>query len=142
MDVGAFREFCLSFPNATEHLQWESLVFKVGGRIFAILALEPARVWLTLKTSPESFLELTERPGIIPAPYLARAKWIALEARDAVPPAELRHLVRTSYDLVLAKLPRKARAALSSSRTAKRSPSRRKHALAKSRPAKIKRTPR
>ena len=92
MDVGAFREFCLSFPNATEHLQWESLVFKVGGRIFAILALEPARVWLTLKASPESFLELTERPGIIPAPYLARAKWIALETRDAVPPAELRHL--------------------------------------------------
>jgi predicted DNA-binding protein (MmcQ/YjbR family) len=142
MDVGAFREFCLSFPNATEHLQWESLVFKVGGRIFAILALEPARVWLTLKASPESFLELTERPGIIPAPYLARAKWIALETRDAVPPAELRHLVRTSYDLVLAKLPPKARAALSSSKTAKRSPSRRKHARAKSRPAKTKRTPR
>jgi predicted DNA-binding protein (MmcQ/YjbR family) len=62
--------------------------------------------------TPEDFAELTERPGIIPAPYLARAKWIALESRDALSPAELAPLLRSSYDLVVAKLPRKTRESL------------------------------
>lgn len=80
--------------------------------MFAVLVLEPARVWLSLKTTPEEFAELTERPGIIPAPYAARYHWIALETRDAVPAAELRLLLRRSYDLVLETLPKKVRAAL------------------------------
>jgi predicted DNA-binding protein (MmcQ/YjbR family) len=80
--------------------------------MFAITPLEPACVWLSLKVTPENFAELTERPGIIPAPYLARAKWIALESRDALSTAELAPLLRSSYDLVVAKLPRKARESL------------------------------
>jgi predicted DNA-binding protein (MmcQ/YjbR family) len=54
-------------------------------------------------------VELTERRGIIPAPYLARAKWIALESQDSLPAAEIAGLLRESYELVLAKLPRKLR---------------------------------
>lgn len=81
--------------------------------MFAVMPLEPARVWLSLKVTPENFAELTERPGIIPAPYLARAKWIALESRDALSTAELAPLLRSSYDLVVAKLPRKTRDAIS-----------------------------
>jgi len=55
---------------------------------------------------------LVERPGIIPAPYSARYYWIALETHDALSAAELKRLLRQSYDMVLDKLPRKARAAL------------------------------
>lgn len=109
--VESIRKLCLSFPHATEQVQWGyDLVFKIGGKMFAITPLEPAPVFLTVKVSDESFAELTERPGIIPAPYLARAKWVALEHADAVSPAELASLLRTSYDLVLAKLTAKARA--------------------------------
>ena len=113
MNIDQLRKLCLSFPAATEQIQWgDDLLFKVAGKMFAVTALEPARVWLSLKVTPENFAELTERPGIIPAPYLARAKWIALESRDALSAAELATLLRSSYALVVAKLPRKTRDAI------------------------------
>ena len=113
--VESIRKLCMSFPHSTEQIQWGyDLVFKIAGKMFAITPLEPAPVFLTLKASDESFAELTERPGIIPAPYLARAKWVALERADAASPAELASLLRASYDLVVAKLPAKTRASLSS----------------------------
>lgn len=108
MNLDQLRKLCLSFPGTTEQIQWgDDLLFKVGGKMFAVTRLEPAKVWLSLKADPENFAELTERPGIIPAPYLARAKWIALESPDAIPDAELAQLLRESYELVLAKLPGK-----------------------------------
>jgi predicted DNA-binding protein (MmcQ/YjbR family) len=116
--VESIRKLCLSFPRATEQVQWGyDLVFKIGGKMFAITPLEPARVFLTFKATDESFAELTERPNIIPAPYLARAKWVALENAGAVSPQELASLLRISYDLVLAKLPKRTRASLAKSKT-------------------------
>jgi len=110
MNLDQLRELCLSFPGTTEQIQWgDDLLFKVGGKMFAVTRLEPAKVWISLKANPESFAELTERPGVIPAPYLARAKWISLESPDALPDAEFTQLLRESYELVLAKLPRKMR---------------------------------
>jgi predicted DNA-binding protein (MmcQ/YjbR family) len=113
MNVDRLRELCLSFPGATEQIQWgNDLLFKVGGKMFAVTPLEPAPVCLSFKASPENFAELTERPNIIPAPYLARAQWVALETRDALPHSELARLLHDSYDLVAAKLPKKVRASL------------------------------
>jgi len=103
------RPYCLSFPHATESLQWEALVFKVAGKIFAIAALEPERHMLSIKCAEEKFAEMVECPGVVPAPYLARAKWIAFESEDALPHQELRAMIRESYDLVVAKLPRKTK---------------------------------
>ncbi len=117
MNVDWLREVCLSFPGATEQIQWGSdLLFKVGGKMFAVTPLEPAPVCLSFKASPETFAELTERPNIIPAPYLARAQWVALQTRDALPADELARLLRDSYDLVFAKLPRKTRDAVSNAK--------------------------
>ena len=113
MNVDWIRQLCLSFPGATEQIQWGSdLLFKVGGKMFVVTPLEPAPVCLSFKASPETFAELTERPGIIPAPYLARAQWVALETKDALAPEELARLLRESYDLISAKLPKKTREAL------------------------------
>jgi predicted DNA-binding protein (MmcQ/YjbR family) len=110
MDIDDLRRLCLAFPGATEQMQWgDHLLFKVRGKMFAIASLEPSEVWLSLKTSAESFPELTERPGIIPAPYLARAKWIALESPTTVASPELATLLRTSYELVVMKLPKRDR---------------------------------
>jgi predicted DNA-binding protein (MmcQ/YjbR family) len=107
------RLYCLSFPQATETIQWgEHLVFKIAGKVFAIAALEPSKYLLTIKCAPEKFAEAVERPGIAPAPYLARAKWIALENEDGVSYAELKAMIRESYDLVCAKLPKKTRGEL------------------------------
>jgi predicted DNA-binding protein (MmcQ/YjbR family) len=115
MDVDWLRELCLSFPGATEQIQWGcDLLFKVGGKMFAVTPLEPAPVWLSFKASPENFAELTERPNIIPAPYLARAQWVALENKEALAAEELARLLRESYEMICAKLPRKMRESLSS----------------------------
>jgi predicted DNA-binding protein (MmcQ/YjbR family) len=117
MNIDQLRDICLSFPGATEQVQWEDdLLFKVGGKMFALTPLEPARVWLLLKVTAEEFAELTERPGIIPAPYLARAKWIALETQEVMSAAEVASLLRNSYDLVSAKLPRKIRESLAAAK--------------------------
>ena len=108
------RERCLSFPQATEQVVWgNDLTFKVAGKMFAHTVLEPAPVWLSFKASSENFHELTERQGIVPAPYLARAQWIALESRDALAAQELATLLRESYELVVAKLPKNVRDSLS-----------------------------
>jgi predicted DNA-binding protein (MmcQ/YjbR family) len=129
MNTDWVRERCLSFPQTTEQIQWgEVLVFKVAGKIHALTALQPSNTWLTFKASPENFVELTERPGIIPAPYLARAKWVALETRDALPLDELAHLLRESYDMVVAKLPKKTRETLSSGKPVARRKSTKKPA--------------
>src|SRR5437660_9990660 len=96
--VESIRKLCLGFPHATEQVQWGyDLVFKIGGKMFAITPLEPAPVFITLKASHEAFAELTARPGTIPAPYLSRAKWVSLAHADALCPAEVPSLTRASY---------------------------------------------
>jgi predicted DNA-binding protein (MmcQ/YjbR family) len=112
VDIDFIRR-CCHLPHVTENVQWgDNLVFKVAEKIFAIAALEPGDVCLMFKCAAEDFADLVERPGIIPAPYLARASWVALESEDAMPAAEVRSRLRASYDLVVAKLPKKTRAAL------------------------------
>jgi predicted DNA-binding protein (MmcQ/YjbR family) len=143
MNIDWVRKLCLSLPGATEQTVWEGdLTFKVAGKMFAHTVLEVAPVWLSFKCSPENFAELTERVGIIPAPYLARAQWIALETKDALPPDELTRLIRESYDMVVAKLPRKTRDTLSagsvSKGSAKKQASARKTSSVGSQPKKAK----
>ena len=115
MNVDQLRELCLSFPGTTEQIQWGyDLVFKVGGKMFAVTPLEPAPVFLSFKASPENFAELAERQNIIPAPYMARAQWVALQTRDAIAESELAGLLRESYEMVLAKLPKRTQEMITS----------------------------
>jgi len=113
MDLEQVRAYCLALPHVTEGLQWGSdVVFKIGGKMFAVMNVEPVGPFLSFKCSPERFPELLERPGIIRAPYLARAQWIALETPESLADAELRELLLESYRTVLGRLPKKTRAAL------------------------------
>lgn len=116
MDIEWIRRYCLSLPHTTEKIQWgNDLVFKIEGKMFAVVVLEPAPVWMSFKCSPEDFAELTEREGIRPAPYMARAQWVALETPDALTPREIESYLRRSYDLVFAKLPKKTQTLLKNS---------------------------
>ncbi|HEV2350580.1 MAG TPA: MmcQ/YjbR family DNA-binding protein [Terriglobia bacterium] len=113
MNIDWIRGFCLSLPHTTEKIQWQDdLVFKVGGKMFAVAMLEPATVWLSFKSTPEEFAELVEQPGIIPAPYLARAHWVALTAECSLPQVQTKRLLCQAHDLVFARLPRKTQAEL------------------------------
>jgi predicted DNA-binding protein (MmcQ/YjbR family) len=117
MGADWIRRFCLSLPHVTEHMPWGAdLVFKIGGKMFATVLLEPSErsisQCMSMKCSPEVFAELVDRVGIIPAPYLARANWVALESPDALPRPELERLLRDAYEMVFARLPKKAQVTL------------------------------
>lgn len=113
MDIDWIRNYCRTLPHTTESIQWgNDLVFKVGGKMYAVACLEPAATCLSFKCSPEDFSELVERPGIIPAPYLARANWVALESEDALPILELKALLKRAHAEVMGRLPKKTRAGL------------------------------
>ncbi len=114
MDIESVRKFCLSLPHVTEDVQWQSdLLFRIGNKMFAVVGLEPSSDHcMSLKCTPEKFAELTEREGILPAPYVARYHWVALERFDALPEPELKSLLTKAYELVRDKLPKKIREGL------------------------------
>lgn len=139
VDAETTRAFLLTLPHVAETLQWgDNLVFwtadkSIGGKMFAVLTLGSPRAALSFAAGPERFADLVEREGIFPAPYLARAHWVAVERWDTLPAAELKSLLRNARDLVYAKLPARTRARLESS------PAQRKPAQKKSPPARTKR---
>ena len=108
MSIDSIRTLCRSLPRVTEDIKWgDDLVFSVGGKMFVVLMLEPPHR-LSFKCDPETFAELVEREGIIPAPYLARAMWVSLESLDdAMDAPELGKRIRRSYELVKAGLPKR-----------------------------------
>ena len=115
MNIEWVRRVCLALPHTTEQVQWgHDLVFKIGGKMYAAGPLEaPFDCCLSFKAAPEEFAELCERPGIIPAPYMERAQWVALENWDALPAGDLKRLIRQSYAMVFGRLPKKVRDKLS-----------------------------
>jgi predicted DNA-binding protein (MmcQ/YjbR family) len=117
LDNESVRAYCLSFPQATENVQWgNDLVFKIAGKMFAVMALEgPVKYIMSFKCTEEKFNELIEQEGMDPAPYMARNKWVAIERFDVLSDRELKSLLRNSYDMVLEKLPKKVRLQLGAS---------------------------
>jgi predicted DNA-binding protein (MmcQ/YjbR family) len=113
MAIEWIRRLCKSLPHTTEEVLWgNDLVFKIGGKMYAVMPVDPAPLCLSFKVPEEEFAELCEREGVVPAPYSARYYWIALEREEAIPAGELKARVKHSYELVRAKLPKKAQAAL------------------------------
>jgi predicted DNA-binding protein (MmcQ/YjbR family) len=115
MTLPRLRDLCMSMPGATEQIQWgKDLVFKVGGKMFCVANTDPTgtETAMSFKCDPETFAELCEQDGIIPAPYMARAQWVALERFDTLPDKDLRVLVARAYELICATLPKKTQAAL------------------------------
>ena len=113
MNLDSIRTYCLSFRNVTEDIQWgNDLLFRIGGKIFAGMNLNPPHQ-LMFKCTPESFDELIEVEGIIPAPYMARNKWVMLEHLNALRDTELKSLIANSYEMVFSKLTKKAQSELS-----------------------------
>lgn len=114
MNVDDIREFCLSFPQAKENVQWgEDLCFKVAKKIFAIVDLGSVPPHVCFKCTPEKFAELCEIEGIGPAPYVGRYKWVLVERLSALRNDELRDLIRQSYQMVAAKAKTSSRRARS-----------------------------
>ncbi|HEX5693496.1 MAG TPA: MmcQ/YjbR family DNA-binding protein [Arenimonas sp.] len=109
MDEKALRRLCAGWPGVGAEIKWDDdLIFMVAGKMFCGLCVSGAhRGKLAFKVEAERFLEFTDRPGIVPAPYMARAHWISLDDPSVLPQAELEALIRRAYELVRGKLPKK-----------------------------------
>jgi predicted DNA-binding protein (MmcQ/YjbR family) len=114
MNIEQLRTLCLSLPHTTEDVKWKTdLCFCIAEKMFCVTSLEPEQEGATLKVKPEEFEAMIARPGILPAPYVARYHFIFVEKWDALSEAEWDFFVRQSYQLTKAKLPAKARKMLS-----------------------------
>ena len=107
MDLAQFREYCLSKSRATEGLPFgpDVLVFKVGGKMFALAALDEVPTTVNLKCDPDLALDLRDcyeqvRPGY----HMNKKHWNTVEIEGGVPDAELRKMIDHSYDLVVKRL--------------------------------------
>lgn len=122
MDAESLRAYLLSLPDVAETMQWgDNLVYwipdkAIGGKMFALASLSPDHsAVLSFAAGPERFAELVEIEGVRPAPYLARAHWVAIETWDTLPATELKELLRRARELVCQKLPRRTKDVLAMS---------------------------
>jgi len=107
MNLESLREYCLSFKGATEDIKWgHDLCFCIAGKMFCVTHLEKPHS-TSFKVPDEDFNEMSNRQGFSPAPYVARHKWVLAEDLSALSDKEWKQHVKTSYELVAAKLPAK-----------------------------------
>jgi predicted DNA-binding protein (MmcQ/YjbR family) len=114
MTVEQLDAMCAGWPGVSRSIKWEvDLVQSVANKMFAVMCtLGAERGRLSFRVDTERFLELTEQPGMAPAPYMARAFWISVTEPERFTHAELVAYVRRSYELVRSNLPKKTQAGL------------------------------
>jgi predicted DNA-binding protein (MmcQ/YjbR family) len=119
MDVEQVRKFLLDLAHVAETMQWgANLVFwvgdkAIGGKMFALANLDgDGRAVISYCAGPERYAELLEREGILPAPYLARAYWVAVERWDVFRSAEWKSELTSAHEIVRAKLPKRVQKVL------------------------------
>ena len=116
MDVTDFREYCLTKPRATEGTPFGQtvLVFKIAGKIFALVSLDEVPATANLKCDPDLALELRDRyEQVGPGYHMNKKHWNTVEIDSGIPVNELRKMIDHSYELVAASLPKARRVKLS-----------------------------
>lgn len=113
MNTAQLKKFCAALPGAASR-QLEApmnvLVYSVGSKTFAYFKTSEPEQWrFSFRASPERFLELTDVPGIKPARWLGRYRWVTVVDVRSVPAAYLRELVEWSYGKALDSLGKKRR---------------------------------
>jgi predicted DNA-binding protein (MmcQ/YjbR family) len=109
MDLAKFREYCLSKPEATESTPFgpDTLVFKVGGKMFALASLDEVPPTANLKCDPDLALDLRDRyEQVRPGYHMNKKHWNTVEIEGGIPEAELRKMIDHSYELVAKRLPK------------------------------------
>ena len=119
MDAERVREYLLRLPHVVETMQWgANLVFwvgdkAIGGKMFAVVNLDDdQKAVLSFAAGPERYTDLLEIEGVFPAPYLARAHWVALKHWGVFRNGELEELLEHGRRLIFDKLPKRTREVL------------------------------
>ena len=110
----AIARYAMQLPGTRHDIKWGAdIVFSVHGKMFCCLSVENGVLHrISVKVPTERFLELTDQPGIVPAPYLARHHWVSLLPAMTLTTAEVLAMVRDAYAIVRANLSKKAQATL------------------------------
>ena len=109
MNIEMLREICSSLTAVTEDVKWgNDLVFSVGDKMFCVASLEPP-FSCSFKVPDDEFDELSNQNGFMPAPYMARAKWVLVTDPSNLSKKEWERYVKQSYELVKIKLTKKLR---------------------------------
>jgi predicted DNA-binding protein (MmcQ/YjbR family) len=112
MDAAEFREYCLTKAGATEGTPFgpDVLVFKVGGKMFALAVLDEVPTTVNLKCDPDLALDLRDRyEQVRPGYHMNKKHWNTIEIEGGIPAVELRRMIDHSYELVVNNLPKAAR---------------------------------
>ena len=124
MDAVEFREYCLAKPRATEGTPFGEtvLVFKVAGKMFALMSLDEVPARANLKCDPDLALELRDRyEQVRPGYHMNKRHWNTVEIEGGIPEAELRRMIDHSYDLVINALPQARRSKIARAAAHRRS---------------------
>ena len=106
MDTGDFREHCLAKPQVTEGTPFgrDTLVFKVEGKMFALLSLDDVPPRANLKCDPDRALELRDRyEQVLPGYHMNKKHWNTVILDGAIPNSTIAEMIDHSYDLVRSK---------------------------------------
>jgi len=112
MDLAEFREYCLTKPGASEGTPFgpDILVFKIGGKMFALAALDEVPTTVNLKCDPDLALDLRDRyEQVRPGYHMNKKHWNTVEIEGGIPAGELRRMIDHSFELVMKSLPKAAR---------------------------------
>lgn len=106
MNIEELREFCLSLNGATEGFPFdaETLVFKVGGKMFALTNLD-GPLSINLKCDPDKAIELRERyPSVTPGYHMSKQHWNTIYVDGTIPSSTIKQWIVDSYNLVVGSL--------------------------------------
>jgi predicted DNA-binding protein (MmcQ/YjbR family) len=108
MSLEEIREICTSLPHVTEDIKWgHDLCFLIASKMFCVVGLDESPVNASFKVKEEDFDEISSREGFMPAPYMARHKWVYIDDISRLSKEHWKEMISTSYELVKAKLPQK-----------------------------------
>ena len=103
--VAKVKAFCKSLAGATYDVKWgKDHCYSVGGKMFAVVGPDGS---MSFKVDDDRFLELTDVPNMIPAPYMAKHKWVLVQDLKKADEAQVCELVKRSHELIFAKLSKK-----------------------------------
>ncbi len=109
MNTESLRDYCLSLPGVTEEQPFgpDTVVFKVMGKMFLLMPLDEITIKFNAKCKPEKALELRDHyPDITPGYHMNKKHWNTVSVTGKIPSDVLFSLVKDSYELVVAGLPK------------------------------------
>ena len=110
MTLAEIQQYCLSLPGVTEDIKWEThLCFNVGGKMMLVTSPDTFPISASFKASDDLFEDLQSREGVIPAPYMARHKWLYVDDISRFSETEWKKYIDMSYKLIFEKLSAKLR---------------------------------